>query len=267
MPLPTLLISHPPHGHADAAAAAPRLGLAAPDLVLKANYQIPEIWAAEEDEAKVRAIADAVRRAGFKVTLVPGAALMSVATRHPVQKVSVADSGVALLAEGRRLELGWDAELIAVYYTPRAGGGGGKDQSVRGVKEHGAACDAPFFEIYLAKGDSSERLAVLADLTAFSGLGESKAVSPAGRVARFVQLCEERFTTGQVDRRLVNMQIRHWPPPASLAAKQLIRKGFSFASVGLAELLAKFGPEMAGPSHCELASRLVYLTLRFAEAV
>ncbi len=267
MTLPTLLISHPPHGEVDAAAAAPYLGLAAPDLVLKANYQIPEIWAAEEEEAKVRTIAVAARQAGFKVSLVSGPALMDVATRHPLQRVSVADRGVDLVAEGRRMELGWDAELIGVYYTPRAGGGVAKDQPVRAVKERGASCDAPFFDLYLAKRDSAERLAVLTDLTAFSGLGESKSMSPAGRVARFVQVCEERFTTGQVDRRLVNMQIRHWPPPASLAAKQLLRKGYSFASAGLAELLAKFGPDMAEPSHCELASRLVYLTLRYGEVV
>lgn len=260
----TLLISHPPHGQVDAARAASHLGLSAPDLAVKANYPIPEIWAAEEDEARARTLASAIGEAGIKLALASGQALADIPPHDPVQSVSVTELGVVLLAEGRRVELAWDARLLGVYYTPRAGGGA-KEQPSRGVRERGAACDAPFFDLFVPGGDALGRFAALANLTEFAGLGESGTLSPAGRVARFAQLCEERFPAGQVDRRLLNMQIRHWPPPATLVAPHLVRKGFSFSSAGLAELLGKLGPALAEPSHCEFASRLVYLTWRFGE--
>ena len=48
-----LLISNPPHGDVDAAEAAPHFGLAAAEVRMKANYGLPEIWFAGEDEAEL----------------------------------------------------------------------------------------------------------------------------------------------------------------------------------------------------------------------
>lgn len=247
----------------DAARAAPCLGLAAPDVTLKANYSIPEIWAVEEDEARARAQASALREAGLRVVLTTGQALAAIPPHAPVQQVSVTEHGVDLLAEGQPVGLTWDTEFVGVYYTPRAGGP--KEAPSRVVHEQGATCHAPFFDLYVPGGDVPKRYAALTDLTMFSRLGGPTTLSPAGLVAHFVQFCEERFTAGQVDRRLVNMQVRHWPGPAARRTSQVIRKGFSFASFGLAELLDQLGPDLVGLSHCEFASRLVYLTRRFGE--
>jgi hypothetical protein len=175
--------------------------------------------------------------------------------------VTVTGSGLVLQGAGTRLEMTWGAAVIGVYYTPRPGAA---DPGARTVKAQGASCDAGFFEFYLPAGSVVQRFAALPDATAFSGLGGGAALSPAGRLARLVQLCEERFTSAQVDQRLLNMQVRNWPPPGP-SPKLLLRKGYSFASTGLAELLAKLGPSLVNISHCELSSRLVYLTLRFGE--
>jgi hypothetical protein len=43
----------------------------------------------------------------------------------------------------------------------------------RGVRERGASCDGRFFELYAPRGELADRLAVLPDVTAFSGLGHS----------------------------------------------------------------------------------------------
>ncbi len=266
MPPFTLVVSHPPHGQVAAAEAAPHLGLATPDFALKVNYPIPEIWAASEHEAEAQRIAAELRRAGARVVLVPAAALAGLPQRWPVQAAHLSEQGVTLLAEGRRVEVNWALPVTGVYYTPRAVGPGTKELPHGKVRERGASCDGPFFELYVPRGELADRLAVLPDVTAFSGLDHEGPLSPAGKVARFVQLCEERLTAGQVDRRLVNMQVRHWPPAGTLSGSQLVRRGFSFASAGLGELLQRIGPAVVGLSHCEFASRLVYLTWRFAEA-
>jgi hypothetical protein len=175
---------------------------------------------------------------------------------------AVTDRGLHVEWGGGRLDLSWDVEVIGAYYTPRLGGAA--EPGARGVKEHGATCDAPFLDLYLPEGGALKRLTALPDATAFSGLGGSAALSPAGRVARLAQVCEERFTSVQMDHRLVNMQVRHWPPPGP-SPHLVQRKGYSFASTGLAELLARLAPALVNISHCEIGSRLVYLTRRFAE--
>jgi hypothetical protein len=262
----TLVVSHPPHGQVAVAEAAPHLGLAAPDFALKVNYPIPEIWAAPEHDAEARRIAAELRRAGLRVVLVPAAALAGLPQRRPVQAARLSEEGVILLAEGKRVEVSWALPVTGVYYTPRAAAPGAKEAPHRELRERGASCDGPFFELYVPLGELVDRLAVLPDVTAFSGLEHAGPLSPAGKVARFVQLCEERLTGGRVDRRLVNMQVRHWPPAGALSSGQLVRRGFSFASAGLGDLLERIGPAVVGLSHCEFASRLVYLTWRFAEA-
>jgi hypothetical protein len=257
----TLLISHPPHGHGNLAVAAPHLGLSPPDLALKAKYSIPEIWAAEEDAGRIAVTARAAEQGGLRVVAVPGAELAAIPARVVLSAVAVTDAALNLGAGGSELDVNWATDVIGVYYAPRTAGA---EPAARGVKEHGAACDAPFLDFFLPAGSGLKRFTALPDATAFSGLGERAALSPAGRLARLAQVCGERFTLGQFDHRLVHMQVRHWPPPGP-SPKLVPRKGLSFASDGLAALLARLGPGLVDISHCEFSSRLAYLTLRFAE--
>jgi hypothetical protein len=257
----TLLVSHPPHGQGNLTLAAPHLGLSPPDLALKAKYPIPEIWAAEEDAARIAVAARAAVQGGLRVVIVPGAELAAIPARVVLSAVAVTEAALNLGAGGSELDLNWAVDVIGVYYTPRTAGA---EPAARGVREQGASCDVPFLDLFLPAGSGLKRFTALPEATAFSGLGEGAPLSPAGRVARLVHVCGERFSSGQIDHRLVHMQVRHWPPPAP-SPKLVLRKGFSFASAGLGDLLARLGPELVNISHCELASRLVYLTLRFAE--
>jgi hypothetical protein len=264
-----LLVSHPPHGpQPDVAKAARLLGLAAPDLALKAHYAIPEIWAADQGEAGIRTLADGVRAAGFHVSMVPGAALAEIPAHLPIHAVSCTAEGLALAAEGGRYEVAWDAGVIGVYHTPRTPQGVVKPAtrpSRETVLEHGAACDIPFFDMYHAEENRLIRLVALPEQTDFSGLPDLGSPSPAGRLAKFVHWSEERFRHGRVDRRLLNMQARHWPPPSTLGAQQLPRTGLSFASHALGDLLFRIDPALVNISHCEFSSRLVYLTWRLGD--
>jgi hypothetical protein len=257
----TLLVSNPPHGQGNLALSAPHLGLSPADLALKAKYPIPEIWAAGEDTDRIAVVARAAEQGGLKVMLVPAAALVDIPARVVLGAVAITERSLNLLAAGAQLDLTWDVELFGVYYTPRAGAA---EPLGRGVKEQGASCEAPFLDVYLPAENGLKRFTALPDTTVFTGLGEGAALSPAGRLARLAQVCQERFTSAHIDHRLMNMQVRHWPPPGP-SPKLVLRKGFSFASTGLADLLARLGPGLVNISHCEFASRLAYLTLQSAE--
>jgi hypothetical protein len=195
------------------------------------------------------------------VVIVPGAELAAIPARVVLSAVAVTEAALNLGVGGSELDVNWATDVAGVYYTPRKAGA---EPAARGVREQGASCDATFLDLYIAVERSLKRFTALPDATAFSGFGEAAPLSPAGRVAHLMQVCGERFTSGQFDHRLVNMQVRHWPPPAP-SPKLVVRKGLSFASTGLAELLGRLGPELVNISHCEIASRLAYLTLRFAE--
>jgi hypothetical protein len=60
-----------------------------------------------------------------------------------------------------------------------------------------------------------------------------------------------------VDERLVNMQVRRRvgaPPPG------MVRRGFSYATTSLNELLESLAPGLSEIEHEDLASRLAFLT-------
>jgi hypothetical protein len=72
--------------------------------------------------------------------------------------------------------------------------------------------------------------------------------------------CEDRFGHGRVDRRLVGMRLRargSVRPPGSEH-----RRGFSYASPGLAALLAAVSDGLDHVPQAELSARLAYLTQR-----
>ena len=60
-----LLISDPPHDDVDAAEAASYFGLTVAEVRMKSNCGLPEVWFAEEDEAKLSDTAAALEAAGF----------------------------------------------------------------------------------------------------------------------------------------------------------------------------------------------------------
>ena len=86
---------------------------------MKANYGIPEIWFAEDDEAKLLRTAAALDRAGLRTVLVAGSDLVEIPGQSPAESFAFTDEGL----QGERDDSGWtmayDAPTTAVFSRPR----------------------------------------------------------------------------------------------------------------------------------------------------
>ncbi len=287
----TLVVSNPPHGDVDLAGAAPFLGLAPAELRMKANYPVPEIWLAAEDEASMAAAAAGLSGAGLRVAVVAGQRLSEVPPWSTATSFAFGDSALSLQLEDGEVELPYDSHVGAVYCTPRAavggarsGGGGGLTEGLRqrssGIfmardslvgfgalggrtsqsGDEPAAADPAFVDLYATADGTPRRLSIAVGKVDFSGLGEQQLPNMIGNLEIFVQEFESRFEGGTVDRRLLDMQPRQRPMVGGGATPE--RKGFSYATQALAKLLESISPNLKGISQFELSSRLAFLTTK-----
>ena len=247
-----LVVANPPHGEFDPQRAAPQLGLTAADVAMKARYPIPEIWLARDDPAHAEAATRELAEAGFHVTVVAGEALRDVPPQAEVISFSFSEAGLVAILEGGEVTLTYDLPIIAVLCVPR-----------QAAETDVTRPPSAFLDIYASLDGSLSRISVIQNVTDFSGLGHPTPPSAAGRLMKCAAECEARFTRGQVDRRLVHMQLRRrtlvsvmTPPSGQL------RKGFSYATEALTSLLGSISPALKDLSHVELSSRLAYLTRR-----
>lgn len=292
----TLVVSNPPHGEVDPARAAPGLGLSPAELRMKANYPVPEIWLASTEVGEMERSAEELGAAGLKVVVVPGDALGALPPREEAKRFQLADAGLVVTLESGDVTIPYEASVTAVYCTPRQaagldgastggrsgltegmarrsssvfmtrdslvgfGGLGGRSGAVGGA-EAGPA-ESSFLDLYFTAGSGARRITVMQNSVDFSGLGEMALPNATTNMELLVQECEDRFTSGAVDRRLVNMQPRQRPMVGRPAADHPERKGFSFATEALNRLLESISPELKGASQFELSSRLAFLTSR-----
>ncbi len=256
MAAPTFVISHPPHGAVDTQLAGRALDLLPAEAGLKAGYQIPEIWLAPDDPARARAAAAQLGAAGCRVTVTPGEELRDLPAQVQVKAVSFTDAGlVATLKEGD-VRLPYARPLVAVACAPRVGPLG----AGRVGEPDGTGAWGTFVDLYAAPDDTLRRLGVLEAVTDFRALDGIAMIRAAARFLKFVAACEARFQRAAVDRRLTHLQRRRRQSAPPAGAGQ--RKGFSFATPALTELLATISRALRDLSQCELSSRLVYLTRR-----
>ena len=244
----TLAISDPPHGRVDLRKAAPTLGLAAGDLRMKAIYQVPEIWLADTDRRQVERATQTLRKAGLNVRVVSGDRLLEVPRQGAVISFSFTEHQFVAALAHATARLAYDEQVFAVLGVEGAAG---------------QPKDSVFFDIYRSREGEVMRLWIVQDGVDFSGLGDQKVPSQAGNMRKFVTEWESRFQRATVDRRLVNLQHRRPRTPATPGPALEQRKGFSFASRGLSELLDTIAPDLQGTGHSDFSSRLVYLTTRY----
>jgi hypothetical protein len=249
-PGPTLVVSNPPHGLVDAKRAAPHLHLLPVELVLKVHYPIPEIWLAKDDPAAAGQAATALRDAGLAVTVTPGAALGGLPPQAHVETFSFGADGMTLGLDEQDVVLPYDLPVVVVGCSPRDAPPEAEGTGAWGV----------FADVYADAAGGVVRCGVSATTTDFAALHGTNLAGPAGRLSRFLQECEARFTRVVVDRRLLHLQLRRkqLPPPPGVPQ----RKGFAFGTAALSSLLQQIAPEQSGMNQCELGSRLVYLTRR-----
>jgi hypothetical protein len=238
---PTLVLSHPPHGEVDLKLAAPVLGLSPADVRLKVNYAVPEIWVVAP-AASAELAAGRLREAGFRVAVVPGAALGAIPPRTPVISFSLEEQGL-LVRGAEQATLEYDASVIAVLFTPRPG-------------EHKEEVPA-FLDLYAIVRGHLHRWTFLQGTTGFGGMGSRQTASFGMNVHALAADLGRRFSRCTLDERLVNMQVRRRTgnPPQGIA-----RRGYSYATASLSKLLDSLAPGLGQIEHDDMASRLAFLT-------
>ncbi len=288
---PTLVISNPPHEDIDPALAAPCFGLSPAEVRMKANYPIPEIWLADSAEGRIDPTVDILRMAGLNVVSVPGKTLAKIPAQVAVKSFAFTEAGLTLNVEDSQVELSADGALVAVFCQPRAGGdrssGVGSNPLTEGLRQRksgvfmardslmgfgGRACmagtddeeesESPFLDIYIGGGDDgpSMRLTVIQNQVDFSGLGDLELPRRNDNMVMFVAEFESKLTGAHLDRRLQDMQPRARAMVSQRTAITGERKGFSFATAALSQLVGSISPDLKDMSQFELASRLAYIT-------
>ena len=274
-----LLISDPPHGDVDAAEGASHFGLAAAEVRMKANYGLPEIWFAGEDEAKLADTAAALEAIGFNSVLVAGSDLVEIPGQSPAVSFAFTDGGLSVEGDDSGWTMAYDTPSLGVICRPRGGALDAK-QATRSITSHflstgrmgigrpgpGTSQDEPgalpFLDLYAPSDNGLLRISIVQEITSFSQLpaDSSSGQSP---MQNLVAECENRFESMYVDHRLEDMTLRGparvmtGAPPAGPA-----RAGFSFATEALAGLLVSLSPDLRDISQPDLSARLAYLTNR-----
>ena len=274
-----LLVSNPPHGDVNAVEAARHFGLTAAEVQMKANYGLPEIWFAEEDEDRLSAISSDLEARGLRTVLVSVDDLLAVGGQRPAESFTFTDEGIQAVCDGAECAIAFDAPAIAVVCRPRS-----EDDSVRSPTrsaasrfsswkrrapplrstdvDHAGLGATPFLDLYTSLDDGPIRTSIVQEITNFPVLPGNL---PHGLSAmrNLVSEWESRFEKTYMDHRLVDMRLRgassvvtgeHLPQP--------VRSGFSYATEALASLLSSLSPDLREIGQADLSSRLAYLTDR-----
>ncbi len=276
-----LLISNPPHGDVDAVEAAPHFGLAAAEVRMKANYGLPEIWFAGEDEAKLQDTSAALEAVGFNSVVVAGSDLLEIPGQSPAVSFEFTDEGLSVERDDSGWTMAYDVPTVGVFCRPRGGaldakaptksitshflssGRMGIGRPGSGEVEAGAVA---FLDFYVRSDTGLLRISIVQGVTSLSALPTD--VSPGlSPMQNLVAECENRFQSVYVDHRLEDMTLRG---PARVVTEgateganpQPTRTGFSYATEALEGLLVSLSPDLRGISQPDLSSRLAYLTNR-----
>ncbi len=254
MAMYTLVVSNPPHEkEVDADGAAPCFGLTAADVRMKANYGAPEIWLADKDRSKLEDAAQTLRETGLNVVVVPGKDLANIPAPATVKSFSFTDTHLVAASEDFEVELAYDAPIIAVFCKARKA----REASTAELTQPDPSA---LLDLYASPDGDLLRISVVQDVAEFSGLGDLKLPTAADNMLTFVEECEQRFTQAQFDRRLVDVRLRRSLIADPAAKGHERRKGFSFATKILANLLEAISPDLKDISQFEVGSRLAYLT-------
>ena len=273
-----LLISNPPHGDVDAAGAASQFGLTAAEVGMKANYGLPEIWFAAEDEAALRDTAAALEKAGLNTVLVTGEDLAEIPGQIPVESFSFGDEGLRVDRDESDSTVAYETPAIAVFGRPQVDVQSGRSSAGsiasqlsswgRGARRSSPEASPlelgalPFLDLYVPSDNGPLRISIVQEKSDFSSLPENL---PHGlsAIQNLVAECENRFKNAYVDRRLVDMALRGIARVVTETPSGTPqRTGFSFATQALADLLGSISPDLKDLPQADLSSRLAYLTDR-----
>ena len=241
---------------------------------MKANYGIPEIWFAAEDEATLLDTADALGAAGLNTVLVAGSDLVEIPGQNPAESFVFTDEGLRVERDDSEWTVAYDTPAIAVFGRPQVYVQSARSPSGsiasrlsswgRGFRRPSADADllelgaSPFLDLYVPSDSGPLRISIVQEITNFSLLPENL---PHGLSAmqNLVAECENRFENAYVDRRLVDMTLRGIarvvtgaPPPRASTDRVLFR----YTGPGRAAQLPIPGSERPPPSRPLIATRV-----------
>jgi hypothetical protein len=257
MKIPMLVVSNPPHEEVDVEAAADLLELDVFATRLKAGFAAPEVFAALRPDKAVK-FAVALRKTGFKVTILPGTALAGLPWPDPVTHLVFDESSLRATVPEGGIELAYDTEAVGVFCQPPA------DFSVERAVDLGQAIASghgptiaeaiqwrSHIDLYFLEAGSLRRVTIVPHT--FDTDGEDVAAE-----------LDRRFPALRLDRRLVGV----WPR-ARFVERQKDEEGapqpdttrrrrYSFGTRLLSDLLGSISPELRGIPQYELGSRMAY---------
>ena len=261
------------------AEAASYFGLTVAEVRMKANYGLPEIWFADEDEAKLSDTSVALEAAGYNTALVAGSDLIEIPGQSPAESFVFTDGGVRIGRDESEWTLAYDSPTIAVVCRPQvdieeamlpvkplASRFSSWGQVTATPRRNPDAVQAesdtsPFVDFYARLDDGLFRISIVPESTSL----ELPEDLPHGlsTMRNLVVECENRFEKTYFDHRLLDMRLRGTVRVVTGANPRTPpRTGFSFATEALGGLLDSLSPDLKDISQPDLSSRLAYLTSR-----
>ncbi len=278
-----LIVSDPPHGDVDYVQALPCFRLTQAEVKMKANYGLPEIWFAGKDRDAMVPTFDTLRDAGMGVIFLSAADLRSVPARTEASAVEVSDTGLEVTADGGAHTIPYESRVLVVHCEPkreraaaarsstgtamgRLSHSGLTPDTLVGRGQRGRSRDRGdetasedfmgFVDVFVVEGAATRRFSFAEGRTDLSKLTGS---SPREQLTELVTACESRFTACACDRRLVGMTVRRRVLVGEYPDDER-RKGFSFATRALSQLLEAISPDLKRVTDTEHATRLAFLT-------
>ena len=282
-----ILIANPPHAAHDLVEVASLFGLTAAEVRMKVNYQIPEIWFEDTDIPNLERKLETLSAVGLNTVLTRASDLNEVPDQTPVQSFEFGKDSLELRCEETAIGIPYDAPTVMVHCQPKHGAGfselkiganalgnrlshtniivgeSGRHSAVFDMLEKSTAGELyeQFFDFYVSSGSNPLRYSILASVVDFSSLGEPLPTA-AANMAMFAAECRDRFTTADIDERLLGMRTRDQTVSGPIDPKTGKRKGFSFATPALSKLLREIAPALDQITQADYCSRMVYLTKR-----
>ncbi len=275
-----LIVSNPPHGEVDLTAALPSFRLSRAEVEMKANYALPEIWFASSEPARLESTFGTLRAAGLSVVLIAGEALRSLPKQAHVTEFTFGEQDLAIHVEGREIKLPYQASITGIACRPshvsdalsrasrstalgRLSHSGLTPNSLVGRSERRpekAKSDAydPEFSSFVDLFWQEKGQIFRASFFESSGARGERAVADLDALAGEL---EQRFANALFDRRGLGMRVRRRIMVGEYPDDDR-RKGFSYATRALSQLLEAISPDLKRIADVELASRLGYLTIR-----
>ena len=272
-----LILSHPPQPGGNLSDVAALFGLEPFEVRQKANYPVPEIWFADENEDRIVETAARLSAGGLRVTRIRGSDIPAVGPQHHAESVEFAEAGMVLRTAGGEHVLPYGTEPIGVFCQPKVLSLDGKRTSgsalgarlshasemlgtalrSSGPAGEEALGQGAFLDLYVRQNGGLHRFSI-DQASVGPDRGDRRPSGGTQSMAAFVALYADRFSAASMDRRLVGMILRKPLGPGEPPHSR--RKGFSFATVGLRHVLGAISPALVDISQTDLSSRLAYLT-------